>query len=606
MLSEFILLRPLWLLGVPFLWWLVFRFCANSWSKGNWDLVVEPHLLEFLTTNPAKKQRRLLPWIMALVGTLVLLALAGPAWEKITQPLLEKSNARIIVLDLSYSMLAADLKPSRIARTRFKLEDLLKRFVEGNTALIVYAGEPFVISPLTHDPATITALLPALHPDIMPLPGSRADLAIAMATDLLKRSRNGNGHVIWVTDGVEGQDVSTIANAIDQNQLSILAVGTESGSPIALSGGGFLKDKHGAIVLPKLNTLPLQELADQALGAFTRLTADDSDIERIIAAENIRTDFVSSDKQNISDQWSEEGPWLLLLVLPLTALFFRRGLLFTWGMILVLELASMPSSVQAFGWNDLWMSQDQQAAELLQQGKSEQAAALFENSEWKGSAAFRAEKYEDAIKQFSMQDNPRANYNRGNSLAFAGRLEDALAAYDKALIQVPDDEDARYNRDLIEKLLQRQEQQEQQNNSQQAEKKGQDRDSKKEDNKKKNENSLQKAGKKKESNSRQASDSQENSENEAHDSRETDENNSKDNINKLKKEFEAQTAAEDSQLKKDVNKSDEISPEIRAKEQALEQWLRKIPDDPGRLLRNKMKRAFQRRRQRQIEPEQYW
>ncbi|MEC8941028.1 MAG: VWA domain-containing protein, partial [SAR324 cluster bacterium] len=170
-MSEFHFLRPLWLLAIPLVWLLVFRLLGKWWSTANWERIVEPHLLQFLAITPAKQKASLLPWIMCFAGTLLLLSLAGPVWEKVPQPLLQKSQARVLVLDLSFSMLATDIKPTRLDRARFKLEDLLKRFVEGDTALIAYAGEAFVISPLTHDPATIAALLPGLHPNIMPVPG---------------------------------------------------------------------------------------------------------------------------------------------------------------------------------------------------------------------------------------------------------------------------------------------------------------------------------------------------------------------------------------------------------------------------------------------------
>mgnify|MGYP003312903370 FL=1 len=330
-------------------------------------------------------------------------------------------------------MLATDIKPTRFERARFKLKDLLGHFVEGETALIVYAGDAFVISPLTHDPVTIASLLTGLHPNIMPLPGSRPDLAIELAADILSRRSGGTGHIIWVTDGIEVQDIAAAENAVGLNRLSILAVGTESGSPIPLSGGGFLKDKKGGIVIPKLYLKPLQKLAAQTHGAFTKLSPDDRDVEQIIAAETAADDFVEDKQQRTSDKWNEEGPWLLLLVLPMAALLFRRGLLFSIGFAVLLGVTARPSSALAFGWDDLWLRPDQQAAKLFQQGETKQAAELFESSEWKGAAAYRSGDYEKAIKHFSQQNHSRANFNSGNALAFAGRLQESLEAFERVL-----------------------------------------------------------------------------------------------------------------------------------------------------------------------------
>ena len=583
------------------------------WSTANWEKIVEPHLLQFLATTPATQKTSLLPWIMCFTGTLLLLALAGPVREKVPQPLLQKSQARVLVLDLSFSMLATDIKPTRIDRARFKLEDLLKRFVEGDTALIAYAGEAFVISPLTHDPATIAALLPGLRPNIMPVPGSRAEHAFSLAANLLSRSKSGSGHIIWITDGIEGQDFAALENTVGRNRLSILAVGTESGSPVALSEGGFLKDKNGAIVIPKLNSQPLEKLAGIKQGSFTVLSIDDRDVEGIIEAETTATDFIEDEQLRSSDKWNEEGPWLLLLALPLAASLFRRGLLFSWSLLLLFGISSLPNSAQAFGWDDLWLRTDQQAEKLFQEGAEKEAAQLFENPEWKGTAAYRTGDYEKAIKEFSRKDGPLANFNRGNSLAFAGRLEEALAAYEKVLAENPKHEDAQFNHDLIEKILQEQ-QKKQQNkkadkgkeNEQRKNKQDQQQDSSKADVEQNEKSSQQSSAEKQDSGDPQSSteeknnDKKQSNEGEKNLNDKTESTEAKKNENeqeKNNKSAEKNIASEDEQ---------ELTADERSRQQTLEQWLRKIPDDPGRLLRNKMQREYQRRGKQQILDEQYW
>lgn len=583
------------------------------WSTANWEKIVEPHLLQFLATTPATQKTSLLPWIMCFTGTLLLLALAGPVREKVPQPLLQKSQARVLVLDLSFSMLATDIKPTRIDRARFKLEDLLKRFVEGDTALIAYAGEAFVISPLTHDPATIAALLPGLHPNIMPVPGSRAEQAFSLAGNLLSRSKSGSGHIIWITDGIEGQDFAALENTVGRNRLSILAVGTESGSPVALSEGGFLKDKNGAIVIPKLNSQPLEKLAGIKQGSFTVLSIDDRDVEGIIEAETTATDFIEDEQLRSSDKWNEEGPWLLLLALPLAASLFRRGLLFSWSLLLLFGISSLPNSAQAFGWDDLWLRTDQQAEKLFQEGAEKEAAQLFENPEWKGTAAYRTGDYEKAIEEFSRKDRPLTNFNRGNSLAFAGRLEEALAAYEKVLAENPKHEDALFNHDLIEKILQEQ-QKKQQNkkadkgkeNEQGKNKQDQQQDSSKADVEQNEKSSQQSSAEKQDSGDPQSSTEEKNN----------DKKQSNEGEKNLNDKTESTEAKKNENEKKKNNKlaekniasgdEQELTADEQSRQQTLEQWLRKIPDDPGRLLRNKMQREYQRRGKQKILDEQYW
>ena len=604
-ISEFHFLRPLWLLAVPLVWWLVFMLRKKWWQKGDWDREVESHLLEFLATSTSQHKRKLLPWVMCLAGTLLLLSMAGPVWQKKPHPLIKKTQARVLVLDLSFSMLAADVKPTRINRVRFKLEDLLNNFSEGETALVGYAGEAFVISPLTHDANTISALLPGLHPNIMPVPGSRADLGVELASDLLSRSIGSQGHIILVTDGIEESEITAVKNASGANEFSILAVGTEAGSPIALAAGGFLKDRNGAIVIPKLNLKPLRKLANQVNGELTVLSPDDRDVNQIIAAETSEGSYTEDEKQRTTDKWNEEGPWLLLIVLPLTALLFRRGVLFSIGLIVLPAFFALPDTVRAFSWDDLWMRPDQQAAELFHQGETDYASKLFEDNEWKATAAYRYGDFEKAVEQFAKQDNTRSNFNRGNALAFTGRLQDAIDAYEKVLSDNPQHKDAKFNKKLVEDLLKKQNKS-QQNKQQQNNKQDQSSESTQSQQKTGTEQDKNQSAEKKDSGEQQheeehGKNNQMGKEDQNEGSKKDQNKNQADvnkNENKLADSPEQQNIAS--------NSNPDLSPEDRSKQQKLEQWLRKIPDDPGRLLRNKMKREYQRRDKKQIESKQYW
>ena len=607
-ISEFHFLRPLWLLAVPLVWWMVFMLRKKWWQKGDWDREVDSHLLEFLATSPSQHKRKLLPWVMCLAGTLLLLSLAGPAWQKKPQPLIKKSQARVLVLDLSFSMLATDVKPTRIDRVRFKLEDLLNNFSEGETALVGYAGDAFVISPLTHDANTISSLLPGLHPNIMPVPGSRADLGVELASDLLSRSIGSQGHIILVTDGIEESEISAIKNASGTNEFSILAVGTEAGSPIALKAGGFLKDRNGAIVIPKLNLKPLSKLANQVNGELTLLSPDDRDVNQIIAAETSEGSYTEDEQKRTSDKWNEEGPWLLLIVLPLTAMLFRRGILFSIGLIFLPAFFALPDTVMAFSWDDLWLRPDQQATELFHQGETDYASKLFEDNEWKATAAYRSGDYEKAAEQFAKKDNTRANFNRGNALAFAGRLQAAIDSYEKVLSVNPQHKDAKFNKKLVEDLLKKQNKSQQNNQQQGQQKNQQDQSSESTESQQKSgtEQDKNKSAEKKDSGEQQHDEEQ--GKNNQKGKEDQNEGSKKDQNNNQGEVDKNENKSSDSPEQQNIasNSNPDLSPEDRSKQQKLEQWLRKIPDDPGRLLRNKMKREYQRRDKKQIESKHYW
>ncbi len=608
-INEFHFLRPLWLMAIPIYCWLIFKSYNKLLSNGNWENLIDSNLLNFLSTQPKYYKNKFIPWILSIIISLFLIALSGPVWEKKTQPIFKKSQARVIVLDLSYSMLATDIKPTRIDRVRFKLVDLLKKFSEGETGLICYAGDSFIISPLTHDPATIISLLHGLSPDIMPVPGSNPEKAIEHASELLARSMNNNGHIIWITDGIEEESISKINKLIGSNKLSIYVVGTESGAPIALKSGGFLKDDNGAIVIPKINIELIKRLADISDGTLSFLSLNDKDIEEIISSESTALEYVKDKQQRTYDKWEEEGPWLLLLALPLSAFLFRRGLFFSISIFILTTMSMKTKTVMAFEWDDLWLRDDQKAEKIFNEGKMNEAFEMFNNKEWKGTAAYRSGDYESAIKNFSQIDIPRANFNLANSLAKSGQLKESLDVYKKLLKKYPEHADANFNKELIEKLMKEQH-------------------SKKDDdikNDKKLNNDL------KTSNSKKKSQEKNNRLNEQKiNSQKEQSNNSNKNKNNINKNSLENKSIKNENLKKNkdrkVNNSEknkknksvvkqknkiskeksDVNKEKIFKNQPLEQWLRKIPDDPGGLLRNKMHLEFKRRGTSNLKNKNYW
>ncbi|MCB1776756.1 MAG: VWA domain-containing protein [Candidatus Competibacteraceae bacterium] len=162
-LTEFHWLRPAWLWALLPLALMVWQLLRQSSGASAWEKQCDPHLLARLLVRRTPHHR--LPLLLLTVSwVLTVIALAGPVWQKLPQPVFQTQAARVMVLDLSPSMNASDLRPSRIDRARFKMLDLLARFREGQTGLVVFAEEPFVVAPLTDDTKTIAALLPALAP----------------------------------------------------------------------------------------------------------------------------------------------------------------------------------------------------------------------------------------------------------------------------------------------------------------------------------------------------------------------------------------------------------------------------------------------------------
>jgi len=453
-MSELHLLRPLWLLGLPLLPLLLWALHRRRGGHGHWEGVCDPALLPFVVQPGRGGGNRGGLALLGLGGLLILLALAGPSWQRLPQPVFQGTSALVIALDLSRSMDAADLKPSRLTRARYKLLDILKQRREGQTALIVYAGQPFVVSPLTTDTATIANQVQSLSTDMMPSQGSRSDLAAAKARELLQQAGVGRGDLLFITDGP-----GTVAPAMVQQaaggglRIGVLGVGTPEGAPIPREGGGFLKNAQGEVVLARLQGDALAELARLGGGDYVELQAGDEDIRRLLAPL-ANSDAVQAKltAEIAAELWEDAGPWLLLPLLPLGLMAFRRGLL--W--IALIALLPLPRDGYAFDWADLWARPDQQGARLLEQKDPKSAAERFQDPEWQAVARYQASDYEGSLHALQGIDSARAHYNRGNALARLGRLPEAIAAYDEALKRDPSDQDAKYNRDLVEQLRQQQ------------------------------------------------------------------------------------------------------------------------------------------------------
>ena len=453
--AQFHFLRPEWFwMVVPatillaVLWWRHLRAAGL-------EQICDPALLPHLLLDKEQAATKFPLALLALAWLLAVTALAGPAWQKQAQPAYRLQNGRVLVLDLSPSMAATDLTPSRLDRARYKIEDILKKSREGRTALVVFSAEPHVVVPLTDDVATIASMLPALSVDIMPEIGDNAGKALETAAALLQQAGLKGGDLILITDGIDDLATSLLKAETLRKQgvrLFVLGVGSENGAPVPdPSGTGFVTDGGGAPRLSHPDVSSLRELAASGGGRYSALTPDEQDINALFADAD-RHSLQEGEAANKSiDRWQEEGVWLVLPILLLALAGFRRG----WLVGLLLLLSLRPDVAAAVTWQDLWQRPDQQAAKQLAEGNAAKAAELFSDPAWRAVAQHEAGKYQDAIETGKALGNGAGQYNLGNSLARAGRLDEALAAYAQALQLNPDDQDARYNRDLVKELQER-------------------------------------------------------------------------------------------------------------------------------------------------------
>ncbi len=329
-MAELHFLRPWWVLGLLPLVLAVYKLYSYSLQSQNWQRVVDPQLMPFVLEGNKKKKQRWPSTLLAIAGGLMLIALSGPVWEKLPVPVFKSENKIVLVLDLSQSMDATDIKPSRLIRARYKVGDMLSSFPGAQFGLVVFSQVPYTISPITDDAATVASLLPALSTGVVPVQGSNLALALSKAGELLERSQATSGQVIVLTDSRATAAAFDSAQELEKSgySLSILGIGTIKGSPVNVGKGQLLKDRSNNIVLAKLDQSSLMDLAKSVGGEYVKLQSDDSDINRLVRV-NVASKAVpiSQDKNQLSDIWLERSPWIVPVILLLSLVLFRRGVL---------------------------------------------------------------------------------------------------------------------------------------------------------------------------------------------------------------------------------------------------------------------------------------
>jgi Ca-activated chloride channel family protein len=527
-------------------------------------------------------------WLTLAGGILASIALAGPSWNRVEQPVFRSDQAVVIALDLSRSMDAQDLTPSRLTRARLKILDILERRAGGQTALVVYSSNAFTVTPLTTDGDTVAALVNSLSTDIMPSRGSYPLAAINKGKQLLEQAGVVFGEVLLITDGGSSPAAERAAEELQDAgySLSVLAVGTTDGAPIPRAGGGFVTDRSGNIAVPRLEAAGLTRLAAAGGGRYAVMTADDQDIDALLSTTAGSAARSESDESLATDQWQEEGPWLLLILVPLAALAFRKGLV----LVLVVFILPVAEPAQAFTWQDLWLTKDQQAQQLLEEGSAADAAQVFDDPGWRAVANYRAGEYGGSAAGFANLEDTQNLYNLGNALAKLGEFESAIDAYEEVLELDPDSEDARYNRDLLQEML------EQNQDSEGGEQGNQ-------------ENSSEAGGGAQQSEGQSESDQagQEGqtgdpgAEGEQGDASVRDEEAAnQEDMEAMQAELERaaqealQQSAEAQEQQGMTQEEAEAMRRAQEQQQAMEQWLRRIPNDPGGLLRRKFRYQYQR------------
>jgi Ca-activated chloride channel family protein len=578
-MTSFHFLRPWWLIALLPLIILVYLWVRRTRQQSAWSAAISQPLLEVLLDSSVASTAKRLRTAMWLAALIAILGLAGPAWQKLPQPVEKKSDALVIVMDLSLSMFAQDVTPSRLAKARQKIVDVLRMRQEGSTGLVAYAGDGHAVVPITDDRHTIENLLSALSPAMMPVLGSRPATGLALARELFRNAGLFEGRILLITDGIKrASEVSDFRDAAFP--ISIIGIGSRDGAPIPINRRGeptrYLTDDLGREIRPGLEESALIQAAQQSYGRYSALTIGDRDLE-IALSTPLPTEDASIEVDREFDIWADMGFWLCLPLALMMLASFQRGLFVALTFAVMLpepafaQVSTPSSSANSVGeaaetvsnpfttvLNNLWQRRDQQAYEAMVEGDAVTAAQLFADQQWRGSARYRSGDFSGAAGDFAQDPSPTGLYNQGNALARLGRYQEAISQYDQVLADDPNQEDATFNKALLEQLLEQQQQQEQAEQQQQD--KQQQQSQRPQGGETEEEQPSEDDGPPQEPEQKPA---------ESEDSSES--------------ENAEETSEEDGSADRDE------------KQEALEQWLRRVPDDPGGLLRRKFQHETKQR-----------
>ncbi|RDS82724.1 VWA domain-containing protein [Dyella psychrodurans] len=453
-LHHFHFLQPWWLLGLLGLPVALALGMRSHTAQRELSKLVDAELLPHLVSGGERHAR--LPWGLLATGwTLCVLALSGPTWSRVAEPMYTDHAAQVVAISLSQHMLAQDVQPSRIERARFKAHDLLSANRDGLNALIGYAGQSFVVAPLTSDAHSLDDLLDAMAPDVMPVDGDNGAQAIEQGAELIHNAKLSRGSIVLITDDADEASQAAARKALASGvHVSVLGIGTEQGAPVTQPDGSFLRNEQGDMVVARRNDADLRALAQAGGGRYAVMSGDSSDTTALHAELQLPQQNAMVNGLH-GDAWQDQGPWLLLPLLLVVAMAFRRG----WVLMLPLVLLPMvPGNAHAGSLQDWWQRPDQQAASALREGNATKAQKLAQDPAWQGAAAYRAKDYAAAVNALERAKGSDAQYNLGNAFAKLGKYPEAIKAYDRALQEDPHNDDARANRKTVEEAMRKQSQ----------------------------------------------------------------------------------------------------------------------------------------------------
>lgn len=386
----------------------------------------------------------------------------------------------MIIVDVSRSMYARDVQPSRIGLAKRKLKDLIDEFarqgVPHRYGITLFAGYSYLLCPITDDIAVVKQFIDEISPEMVSSLGSNLEAGVSTALSRFNDTQAESARLLLVSDGEDDQlSLERIIGQLTSRKIRIdvLGVGTPAGATIELEDGSYVRGPSGTIVNSQLGEASLKQLASATSGTYVRATLDDRDIATLVKASR-SFELKKRGGSRVVRSYNELGSWLALAALVAIiaiALSPRSGALIRIIVIALLPVQLALAQSESTPGNTS-PGDARTAFELYNEGNYAQAREIFKNLvrespgdrsllQGYASALFKTGEFKEAQKIFKSlaADTKRGReyventYNEGNALLAMKRYQEAIDAFTKALDIKPDDERALHNRAVAKALL---------------------------------------------------------------------------------------------------------------------------------------------------------
>ncbi|QXI18364.1 VWA domain-containing protein [Pseudomonas hamedanensis] len=453
-LSDLHFLRPPWLILALFAALLPWLWRRSRDLQRRLRGHIAAHLLPHLLVTPPDTQRLRPVHLLCALLMVGAVAAAGPTWEQDRPDFLENRAPLIVAVDLSPSMDASDVSPTRLEAAKHKLHELIQRRAGARIALIAYAGSAHLVLPATDDPALLDTFVQALSTGLIDKPGKNVGAVIDQAKRLLTAEKS-PGSLLLMTDGADTAQLDGLEQRIGDSPLQVLllAVGNADGGVIRDSSGRPRTDASGRPALGRFDQAALKQLAAAVDAPLGSLTLNDDDLQWIELHAQRHFQSVSAEQREL--HWKDAGYWLCWPLLLLALFNVRKGWSVNWmpALALTIGLAWPTAPAQANALTDAFFTRDQQGRWAFEHDHLPQAAALFVDPYWKGVAAYHAADYDLALATFARLDTAQAYFYLGNIYVRRFKFDQAIAAYTQALKLQPQFAEATANLALAQALL---------------------------------------------------------------------------------------------------------------------------------------------------------